>query len=88
MKTYATAQNTLVKDHQKQCSYNLNNKHDAQRLAETLNLTYTTLHHYKNIEQQYDRITKQIIQLKLTIHTLADEINNLQEMITNENNND
>jgi hypothetical protein len=88
MTQYTTVQNTLVKDHIKKQSYNLNNKHDAQQLAKTLNTTYNTLQHYKNIEKQHDKITKTIIQLKLTINILSDEINNLQEMMTNENNND
>lgn len=88
MKQYATVKNTLVKDHIKQCSYNLNNKHDAQRLAETLKLTYATLEHYQSIEDQYDKINKQIIQLKLTINILADEISNLQGVMVNERDSD
>ena len=34
-----------------------------------------------NIQNQYDKITKQIIQLKLTIGTLTEEINTLHETI-------
>ena len=62
-------------------SYNLNNKHDATKLCETLNTCETTRTLNQNIEQQYDRITKQIIQLKLSIGTLTEEINTLHETI-------
>ena len=34
-----------------------------------------------NIQNQYDKINKQIIQLKLTIGTLTEEINTLHEVI-------
>lgn len=63
-------------------SYNLNNKHDATKLCETLNTCETTRTLNRNIEEQYDRITKQIIQLKLNIETLTEEINTLHEAIT------
>lgn len=78
---YVTIKGTLVRDHRKKYSYNLTNKHDAQILCNTLNQAYTILDTYKNIETQYDNITKQIIQLKLTVNILSDEINHLQEAI-------
>ena len=62
-------------------SYNLNNKVDATKLYETLNHYEEISRLNKNIEQQYDKITKQIIQLKLSIGTLTEEINTLQEEI-------
>lgn len=78
---YVTIKGTLVKDHRKKYSYNLTNKHDAKTLCQTLNQSYTILDTYRNIETQYDNITKQIIQLKLTVNILSDEINHLQEVI-------
>jgi hypothetical protein len=78
---YVTIKGTLVKDHKRQYSYNLTNKHDAKILCQTLNQSYTILDTYRNIETQYDNITKQIIQLKLTVNILSDEINHLQEVI-------
>ena len=78
---YVTIKGTIVRDHQRKYSYNLTNKHDATILCNTLNQAYTILDTYKNIEPQYDNITKQIIQLKLTINILSDEINHLHEVI-------
>lgn len=80
--THATIKGTIVRDHNRKYSYNLTNKHDAQILCNTLNQAYTILDTYKNIETQYDNITKQIIQLKLTINILSEEINQLQTMVT------
>ena len=78
---YVTIKGTLVKDHRKKYAYNLTSKHDAKILCQTLNQSYTILDTYRNIETQYDNITKQIIQLKLTVNILSDEINHLQEVI-------
>jgi len=78
---YVTIKGTLVKDHRKKYAYNLTSKHDATILCNTLNQAYTILDTYRNIETQYDNITKQIIQLKLTINILSDEINHLQEIV-------
>ena len=72
---------TLVKDHIHHKSYNMTSKIDAENLYNTLT-TYHKIHILnKNIETQYDNITKQIIQLKLTVNILSDEINHLQEVI-------
>ena len=76
-----TIKGTLVRDHKRKYAYNLTNKHDATILCNTLNQAYTILDTYKNIETKYDNITKQIIQLKLTVNILSDEINHLQEAI-------
>ena len=62
-------------------SYNLNNKVDATKLCETLNHYEEISRLNKNIDKQYDKIIKQIIQLKLSIGTLTEEINTLQEEI-------
>ena len=77
--TYTIIKQTTVKGHG--YSYQLNNKKDAQKLCQTLNQyeKTTTLNH--NIEQQYHKITKQLIQLKLTTQILNEEIHNLEEQI-------
>ena len=62
-------------------SYNLNNKVDAIKLCETLNHYEEISRLNRNIDKQYDKITKQIIQLKLSIGTLTEEINTLHETI-------
>ena len=62
-------------------SYNCTNIATAKQLHETLT-TYEKTHQLnRNIGEQYDRITKQIIQLKLSIGTLTEEINTLHETI-------
>lgn len=62
-------------------SYSFNNRKTAEQLNKQLN-TYEKQHKLnKNIEQQHDKITRQIIQLKLTIGTLTEEIQTLEEQI-------
>jgi len=62
-------------------SYNCTNIVTAQTLQKTLN----NLVEYKNtsiqIEQKLDEITKQIIQLKLSINILGDEVEHLKEVL-------
>lgn len=62
-------------------SYNCTNIATAKTLHETLTTYEKTYNLNRNIEEQYDRITKQIIQLKLSIGTLTEEINTLHETI-------
>ena len=62
-------------------SYNCTNIATAKQLHQTLtNYEKITILN-RNIEQQYDLITKQIIQLKLSIGTLTAEINTLHKTI-------
>lgn len=63
-------------------SYNCTNIATAKQLHETLTNYEKTYNLNRNIEEQYNRITKQIIQLKLSIGTLTEEINTLHEAIT------
>ena len=63
-------------------SYNCTNIATAKQLHQTLTTYEKTYQLNRNIEEQYDRITKQIIQLKLSIGTLTEEINTLHEAIT------
>lgn len=72
-------------------SYNCTNIATAKTLQNTLNSYETEIHilkHQITIQNNYEKINKQIIQLKLTINILADEITNLQRMIANETNTD
>ena len=62
-------------------SYNCVNIATAKTLHQTLTTYEKTYQLNRNIEEQYDRITKQIIQLKLSIGTLTEEINTLHETI-------
>ena len=62
-------------------NYTLPNRITAKQLHKTLT-NYektTTLNH--NIEQQHDRLTKQIIQLQMSIKIIEHEINTLHETI-------
>ena len=63
-------------------SYNCTNIATAKTLHETLTNYEKTYTLNRNIEEQHDKITKQIIQLKLSIGTLTEEINTLHEAIT------
>jgi peptidoglycan hydrolase CwlO-like protein len=59
-------------------SYNCINKITANDLYNTLT-TYENTHTLnKNIEEQYDRITKQIIQIQLSLGILTEEIQKLK----------
>ncbi len=62
-------------------SFNCVNIATAKDLHTILTNYENTIVLNQNIEQQYDKITKQIIQLKLSIGTLTEEINTLQEEI-------
>ena len=58
-------------------SYNLTNQHDAERLCQTLNELENTVQLHKNIEEQFDKITKQIIQVNMTLQILNEEVKRL-----------
>ena len=80
MKQYSI-QDTIVKDHKHGYSYNLTSKIDAEHLCTTLNDYETTLQTYTTLNNKLDKITKQVIQLKLTINTLHEEIEYLNKMV-------
>ena len=58
-------------------SYNCTNKITAEQLHNTLNTYEKTVQLNKNIEQQFDKLTRQVIQVQMTLKILDDEINNL-----------
>ena len=70
--------NTIVKGQGH--SYCLNNKFDAEQLCHTLN-TYETELQKNKTTIDIEKVNKQIIQLKLTINILTDEIQRLEELI-------
>ena len=76
-----TIKGSLVKDHIHQRSYNMTSRIDAENLYNTLTTYHRTTTLNQNIEKQYDQITKQIIQLKLSINILSDEIKQLENNI-------
>lgn len=81
MKDPYTIKGSLVKDHIHHKSYNMTSKIDAENLHKTLTTYHKTHTLNKNIEEQYDNITKQIIQLKLSVNILSDEIKQLEANI-------
>lgn len=58
-------------------SYNCTNKITAEQLHNTLTTYEKTVQLNKNIEQQFDKLTRQVIQVQMTLKILNDEINNL-----------
>ncbi len=64
-------------------SYNCTSRIDAERLCNTLNTYENTINLNKTIDQQFDKITKQIIQIKLSIGILNEDINTLKTVIEN-----
>lgn len=62
-------------------SYNLTNRVTAIQLYEQLNTLTNIKNTSTNIDTKLDQITKQIIQMKLSINTLQAEIEHLQELM-------
>lgn len=58
-------------------SYNCINKVTAESLLNTLNTYEKTSILNKNIEQQFDKVTKELIQVKMSLSILTEDINNL-----------
>ena len=81
-----TIKGSLVKDHIHKRSYNMTSKIDAENLYNTLTTYHKTQTLNQNIEKQYDNITKQIIQLKLSISILTEEVQTLEASINAINN--
>ena len=62
-------------------SFNCTNIVTAQTLCNTLNGYEKDLQLTQNISKQYDRITKQVIQIQLTLGILDEDIKKLKETI-------
>jgi hypothetical protein len=86
MKEAYTIKGSLVKDHIHKRSYNMTSRIDAENLYNTLTTYHKTTTLNQNIEKQYDQITKQIIQLKLSISILTEEVQTLEASINAINN--
>lgn len=67
-------------------SYNCTNIVTAQQLQNTLQTYENTRTTNQKIEQTYDRISKQFIQIRLTLGTLTEEIQQLEAKINELNN--
>ena len=61
--------------------YNLTNNVTAVELCNTLNNLTEIKNTNTNIDQKLDKITKQIIQMKLSINTLDEEVKTLNELL-------
>ena len=70
---------TLV--HGQGYGYNLTSKIDAEKLCTTLNELHIKTQQYTTINTKLDEITRQIIQLKLTINILDEEIQKLNRIV-------
>ena len=64
-------------------SYNVTNNITAQKLANTLNTYENTLQLHKNLDQQYDRIQKTLIQTNMSLKILENDLKTLTEAIEN-----
>jgi len=58
-------------------SYNLTNQKDAIKLCETLNHYEEISRLNRNIDKQFDKITRELIQVKMTLNILNEEVNQL-----------
>ena len=58
-------------------SYNCTNKITAEQLHNTLTTYEKTVELNKNIEQQFDKIQKQLIQTNLSLNILKDDMEKL-----------
>ena len=61
--------------------FNVTNKITATELCQTLNHLTTIQKTNTNIDNKLDKITRQIIQMKLSINTLDEEVKTLTELI-------
>ena len=64
--------------------FNVTNNVTAAELCNTLNHLTTIQKTNTNIDNKLDKITRQIIQMKLSINTLDEEVKTLNELIKNE----
>ena len=68
-------------------SFNCTNRVTATELHQILQQYQLENTQTTKIQTNLNKLSKQIIQLKLTINILSDEIKTLQEMMTNESGN-
>ena len=68
-------------------SYNCTNNVTATELCNKLNNLTETITLYNNTTEQLDKISKQCIQIQMSVKILEDEVNKLSEMVQNERSN-
>ena len=64
-------------------SYNLTNQKDAIKLCETLNQYEKTVQLHRNLDKQFDNITRQLIQTNLSLNILKDDMERLTKELQN-----
>ena len=77
-----TTKNTLVKG--QGYSYNLNNKHDANKLCEKLNNYETTITNLKKTiqtETNFEKLHQQVIALQMDITQIQNDLDKIKELI-------
>lgn len=62
-------------------SYNCTNKVTAEELCNTLNRLIEYRNTSTNIDTKLDTISKQVIQLKLSVNILSEEVEHLKEVM-------
>jgi 5-methylcytosine-specific restriction endonuclease McrA len=81
MKKPYSIKGSLVRDHIHQRSYNMTSKIDAENLYNTLTKYHQTTTLNKDIETKYDQITKQLIQIEMSMKILESEIKTLTQLV-------
>ena len=66
-------------------SYNCTNKVTAEQLQTTLNQYEKTVNLHRNLNQQFDNITRQLIQTNLSLNILKDDMEKLTKELDNVN---
>lgn len=77
-----TTKNTLVKG--EGYSYNLNNKHDANKLCEKLNNYETTITNLKKTiqtETNLDKLHQQVIALQMDLKVVQEDLDKIKELL-------
>lgn len=77
-----TTKNTLVKG--QGYSYNLNNKHDANKLCEKLNNYETTITNLKKTiqtETNLEKLHQQVIALQMDLKVVQEDLDKIKELL-------
>ena len=64
-------------------SYNCTNKVTAEQLHNTLNNYEKTVQLHRNLDKQFDNITRQLIQTNLSLNILKDDMEKLTKELQN-----
>ena len=65
-------------------SYNCTNNVTATELCNTLNKLSDTIELYNNTTAQLEKISKQCVQIQMSVKILETEVNKLSEMVRND----